>query len=58
MSFDRKICNQNFNNLDELYNEIQRIWFSIPHDFIKSLIDSMTRRLNALIAARGGTTKY
>ena len=55
---DRKICNQNFNNLDELYNEIQRIWFSIPHDFIKSLIDSMTRRLNALIAARGGTTKY
>ena len=55
---DRKICNQQFKNLDELYNEVQKIWFNIPHDFIKSLIDSMTRRLDALIAARGGPTKY
>ncbi|GFS49180.1 transposable element Tcb2 transposase [Trichonephila clavipes] len=37
---------------------IQAIWSSLPQADIQNLFDSMPRRIAALIAARGGNTKY
>ncbi|GFU59733.1 hypothetical protein TNCV_3186891 [Trichonephila clavipes] len=44
---------------DELLMQvIQAIWNSHPQADIQNLFDSMSRRIAALIAARGGYTKY
>ncbi|GFW11780.1 transposable element Tcb1 transposase [Trichonephila clavipes] len=43
---------------DELLLRIQAIWNSLPQADIQNLFDSMTRDITALIAARGGFTKY
>ncbi|XP_042896442.2 transposable element Tcb1 transposase [Parasteatoda tepidariorum] len=43
---------------DELWVRIQAIWNALPQTDIQNLFDSMPRRVAALIAARGGYTKY
>ncbi|GFV49335.1 transposable element Tcb2 transposase [Trichonephila clavipes] len=43
---------------DELWLRIQTIWNTLPQADIKNLFNSMPRRVAALIAARGGHTKY
>ncbi|GFW32447.1 transposable element Tcb2 transposase [Trichonephila clavipes] len=43
---------------DELWLRIQTIWNTLPQTDIKNLFNSMPRRVAALIAARGGHTKY
>ncbi|GFU97901.1 transposable element Tc1 transposase [Trichonephila clavipes] len=43
---------------DELWLRIQTIWNTLPQADIKNLLNSMPRRVAALIAARGGHTKY
>ncbi|GFW49389.1 transposable element Tcb2 transposase [Trichonephila clavipes] len=43
---------------DELLLRIQSIWNSLPQADIQNLFDSMSRLIVALIAARGGYTKY
>ncbi|GFX16571.1 transposable element Tcb1 transposase [Trichonephila clavipes] len=43
---------------DELFLRIRAIWNSLPQVDIQNLFDSMPRRIAALIAARGGYTKY
>ncbi|GFX56888.1 transposable element Tcb2 transposase [Trichonephila clavipes] len=43
---------------DELLLRIQAIWNSLPQADIQNLFDSMPCRIAALIAARGGYTKY
>ena len=43
---------------DKLWVRIQRIWNSLTQTDIQHLFDSMPRRIEALIAARGGHTKY
>ncbi|GFX11870.1 transposable element Tcb2 transposase [Trichonephila clavipes] len=43
---------------DELLLRIQAIWNSLPQADIQNLFDSMPRRTVALIAMRGGYTKY
>ncbi|GFW34781.1 transposable element Tc1 transposase [Trichonephila clavipes] len=43
---------------DELWLPIQTIWNTLPQTDIKNLFNSMPRRVAALIAARGGHTKY
>ncbi|PRD30987.1 UNVERIFIED_CONTAM: Transposable element Tcb1 transposase [Trichonephila clavipes] len=43
---------------DELFLRIQAIWNSLPQADIQNLFDFMPRRIAALIAARGGYTKY
>ncbi|GFS81686.1 transposable element Tcb1 transposase [Trichonephila clavipes] len=43
---------------DELLLRIQTIWNSISQADIQNLFESMPRRIAALIAARGGYTKY
>ncbi|KFM70844.1 Transposable element Tcb1 transposase, partial [Stegodyphus mimosarum] len=43
---------------DELWVRVQTIWNALPQSDIQTLFDSMPRRVAALIAARGGHTKY
>ncbi|GFV32039.1 transposable element Tcb2 transposase [Trichonephila clavipes] len=43
---------------DELLLRMQAIWNSLPQADIQNLLDFMPRRIAALIAARGGYTKY
>lgn len=44
--------------INELRLAIQEEWQNIPQDAIRNLIDSMNRRMQAVIRARGGNTKY
>jgi len=38
--------------------EIEKIWDNLSHDYLKSLIDSMPRRVQMVIEANGDTIKY
>ncbi|UYV68295.1 hypothetical protein LAZ67_5003731 [Cordylochernes scorpioides] len=43
---------------DELWQMVEREWRAIPQDAIRTLIDSLPRRVAACIAVRGGHTRY
>ncbi|GFX40466.1 uncharacterized protein TNCV_1412761 [Trichonephila clavipes] len=43
---------------DELLLRLQAIWSFLPQADAQNLFDSMPRRIAALIATRGGYTKY
>src|SRR5688572_24886792 len=44
--------------LIELEKVVKSAWKAIPLDRIQVLVDSMPRRIEACIAAKGGPTKY
>ncbi|XKL64660.1 hypothetical protein PGB90_004746 [Kerria lacca] len=56
----RRLRNRNLqpNSLLELSNALIEEWGTIAQDDIRSLIQSMPERCSAVIAARGGNTKY
>ena len=45
-------------NLDELYENLLEEWRNIPPERISSLVDSMPRRCQAVIDAKGFSTHY
>lgn len=45
-------------SLDDLYTKLAEVWYEIPPEVCENLVDSMPRRIEALIKARGGATKY
>lgn len=45
-------------NIGDLKRVLEEEWNRIPQDFIDNLIKSMPRRLQAVLTARGGNTKY
>ncbi|GFV36574.1 transposable element Tc1 transposase [Trichonephila clavipes] len=45
-------------SMDEFWLRIQTIWNTLPQADIQNLFNFMPRRVAALIAARGGHTKY
>jgi transposase len=45
-------------NLVQLERYVRDAWKAIPKTTIKNLVDSMPRRIQAVIAAEGGPTKY
>jgi len=46
------------NTKDQLFEVLQEAWNRIPKDYLNSLVESMPRRLNAVIDAKGYATKY
>ena len=42
----------------ELWERVQDEWNKIPVETVQNLIDSMPKRINAVLKARGGYTKY
>lgn len=45
-------------NLFELTRAVKAAWKAIPLEHIQVLVDSLPRRIEAVIAAEGGPTKY
>jgi len=43
---------------EDLFNKIKSIWKSLDLATLKNLIESMPRRIQAVIEAKGGRTKY
>ena len=52
---DREVIPQ---NLQELADALREDWDAMPVDVINKLLDSMPRRLHALVRARGGHIRY
>jgi hypothetical protein len=53
-----RLRGRRFKTRDELWTEVKNEWEAIPLDRVIDLIDSMPRRIRAVIAAKGGPTKY
>jgi hypothetical protein len=45
-------------NIEELWQNVQDVWNSIEPAQIQSLIESMPRRMEAVLRANGGPIKY
>ena len=45
-------------NVTDLFHQVKSIWESIPVSKLKTLVDSMPERMQAVIAAKGGSTHY
>jgi hypothetical protein len=45
-------------SVGELWDRVQKLWEEIPKEECQKLIESMPRRLAAVIRAKGGYTKY
>lgn len=44
--------------MEELWERIQEEWFKIPESYCQELVESIPRRVKAVIRANGGYTKY
>jgi len=45
-------------SLDDLWQNVQEEWLKIDKNYILSLIQSMPRRIKAVLKSKGGATKY
>ena len=54
----RIVHKQLFSNKHQLLGAVVQAWNSLPRNSIRSLIDSMPRRVKAVIKAKGGPTRY
>ena len=43
---------------EDLWEKLNSIWLGLPLGYLKILVESMSRRIHAVIKARGGYTKY
>lgn len=50
--------NEDFLDLQQLANAIVEEWQAVPQRLIAKLINSMPRRVRAVLRARGGPTRY
>jgi len=55
---ERRQQDKNPRNCQELKDVLQRVWDEIVSQVCYNMFDSMPRRLQAIIAAKGGPTKY
>jgi transposase len=46
------------NDAQDLFQKLQEAWLNLPQDYLQNLVSSMKRRCEAVIAARGRSTKY
>ena len=54
----KKLAGKRFKTKTELWNATQEAWNSIRLETLIALVDSMPGRLNQVIKANGGPTKY
>ncbi len=45
-------------NLQQLLDVIMSIWTKLYEECFKHLVESMLRRINAVLKAKGGPTRY
>jgi transposase len=53
-----KITTLGLLNAEELWSEIQNIWYNIPSTICRNLVDSMPRRVANILKMKGFATKY
>ena len=54
----RQIQGRHFASKDDLWHALHSLWLQMSPDFIQRFVDSMPRRLKAVIIAKGGVTRY
>uniref|UniRef100_A0A914ELZ4 Transposase n=1 Tax=Acrobeloides nanus TaxID=290746 RepID=A0A914ELZ4_9BILA len=54
----KRLHGRHFRNAHELFQEIQEEWARIPRDTISGLVESMPRRMRAVIKVKGYATKH
>ncbi len=45
-------------NLQQLHDAIMSIWTTISEECFQHLVESMPRRIKAVLKKKGGTTRY
>ncbi len=45
-------------NLQQLCDAIMSIWTKISEEFFQHIVESIQRRINAVLKAKGGPTRY
>jgi hypothetical protein len=55
---DSKINKTNVTNKDSYFGALEEAWDNIDPEYLKSLVESVPRRLAAVLKAKGGHTKY
>ena len=45
-------------NETDLFDKVKQIWQTLSIDILKKLVESMPHRIQAVIEAKGGHTKY
>lgn len=54
----RNLRGRVFEDREELWRGVQAEWNNIPQEFIQNLYDSLPNRIQAVLEANGGHTKY
>ena len=57
-AIDRQIPTKIHKNKGELLASVRDAWQNLSADYLRNLVDSMPRRVQALLKARGGSTPY
>ncbi|GBM74025.1 Transposable element Tcb1 transposase [Araneus ventricosus] len=55
---ERRLVRRNARNIDEKFSQLEEEWKKMPLSFTQTLLDSMPRRCQAVIDAKGFATKY
>lgn len=54
----KKIGCRTHKNRDELFQDLSKEWENLPSTMLRDLVDSMPRRLEAVVKSKGYPTKY
>ena len=55
---DKNITIENRRNRDEFFKSLVDAWNNLSLDVLKNLVESLPRRLEAVVKSKGGNTKY
>ena len=55
---DRRLKDRKTNTKEDLFRVIEEGWNNLPKEYLKTLVESMPRRIEACIKNKGFATKY